>query len=292
MGYSARYHAASLAAVFLALAIGIVIGAGLGDDLLSDTEQNLRESLEQDIENARGEADELQSELDRERAFSSRAFPALVADELEGRRVGVLAFGDLPGELASDIEAALDPAGAELVEVVVVRRPPDVGGLAEDLGPRFSAIEDDPARLDPLGRTLGRQFVRGGGRQIDRVRDTLFARSSGEGGRVKGLVVVRAPVGDLEPEEEAATEALETGMLTGIAESPARAVGVERSDVSEPSVGFFEALEIATVDSVDLSSGRVALVFALLGAEGDFGIKGSADSLVPELLEPSQRDDG
>ena len=34
MGYSARYHAASLAAVFLALAIGILIGA-LGSAMLS-----------------------------------------------------------------------------------------------------------------------------------------------------------------------------------------------------------------------------------------------------------------
>ncbi len=34
MGYSARYHAASLAAVFLALAIGILIGVGLGDNVV------------------------------------------------------------------------------------------------------------------------------------------------------------------------------------------------------------------------------------------------------------------
>jgi hypothetical protein len=37
LGYSARYHAASLVAVFLALAVGILIGAGLGDNLVSDT---------------------------------------------------------------------------------------------------------------------------------------------------------------------------------------------------------------------------------------------------------------
>ena len=80
MGYSARYHAASLVAVFLALAVGILIGAGLGDNLVSDTEANLRDSLEGDIEDARGEADELQVALDRERAFSTRAYPALVGD--------------------------------------------------------------------------------------------------------------------------------------------------------------------------------------------------------------------
>lgn len=39
---------------------------------------------------------------------------------------------------------------------------------------------------------------------------------------------------------------------------------------------------------MDLTSGRVALVFSLLGAEGAFGSKDTADSLLPELLEPSR----
>ena len=41
MGYSARYHAASLAAVFLALAIGILIGAQWGSDVLNSTREDL-----------------------------------------------------------------------------------------------------------------------------------------------------------------------------------------------------------------------------------------------------------
>ena len=45
MGYSGRYHAASLAAVFLALAIGILIGVGLGDDVVSSAAEDLEASL-------------------------------------------------------------------------------------------------------------------------------------------------------------------------------------------------------------------------------------------------------
>ena len=41
MGYSGRYHAASLAAVFVALAIGILIGVGLGHKVVSGTTKNL-----------------------------------------------------------------------------------------------------------------------------------------------------------------------------------------------------------------------------------------------------------
>ena len=31
------------------------------------------------------------------------------------------------------------------------------------------------------------------------------------------------------------------------------------------------------------------MVFAMLGAEGNFGVKGSADRLLPELLVPQSR---
>jgi hypothetical protein len=40
------------------------------------------------------------------------------------------------------------------------------------------------------------------------------------------------------------------------------------------------------VDSIDLTSGRVALSYALDGVEGDYGIKPSADRLLPDLRRP------
>jgi hypothetical protein len=63
---------------------------------------------------------------------------------------------------------------------------------------------------------------------------------------------------------------------------------VERSGAAESQVGFFAPFGVTTVDSVDLTSGQVALVFGLLGAKGNYGIKSTANSLLPELLEPSQ----
>jgi hypothetical protein len=288
LGYSARYHAASLAAVFLALAVGILIGVGLGDNVVSGTEENLRESLEGDIENARSESDDLRTQLERERAFASRAYPALVGDRLQTRRVGVLALGQLPTDVSGDVEQALEPTGGELVEVAVTRIPPDTAGLASALGPgKFAAIEEDPAQLEELGRDLGAQFAVGTGKALDKVRNLLFSRSSGEGGELDGVILVRTPPADLDPGDRAAADALESGLVSGITETGIPAVAVERSDDEVSSVTFFQGLGTATVDSVDLTSGRVALVFALLGAEGSFGIKESANSLLPEVLETS-----
>jgi Copper transport outer membrane protein, MctB len=41
------------------------------------------------------------------------------------------------------------------------------------------------------------------------------------------------------------------------------------------------------VDDIDRTAGKVALVYALAGASGHFGVKDTADSLLPDLLTDS-----
>lgn len=287
MGYSARYHAASLAAVFLALAIGILIGAGLGGNVLNDTEDRLRKSLESDLADARSQSDDLRSSLERQREFATGVYPALVGDRLAGEKVGVIALGDLPGSISDDIEQALQPTGADLGEVSVVRTPPDVSGLADQLkGTRFAKIGKDPALLESLGRKFGRELALGGGGLVDKSRGVLLARSSGEGNSLSRVVLVRTPATDLSPKERTQLDSFETGVVEGVRRSGLNGVAVEASDADPSSIPFFKGHDMATVDDVDATAGRVAMVFALLGASGDFGVKDTADRLLPELLAP------
>jgi hypothetical protein len=287
LGYSSRYHAASLAAVFLALAIGILIGAGLGGNVLNDTEDSLRKSLEEDLSDAQSQSDELRASLERQREFATRAYPALVGDRLAGERVGVIAIGDLPGAVSDDIEGALDPTGADFGSIAVVRTPPDVSGLGDDLkGTAFAKVAKDPAALEDLGRRIGRELAAGGGKLVQRTRGVLLARSSGEGQPLNRVILVRQPAGDLPPKEKAALDSLETGIVEGVRRSGRNSVAVETSDAEDSSVPFFKDRDIATVDDIDATAGRVAMVFALLGASGDYGVKDTADRLLPELLVP------
>ena len=81
------------------------------------------------------------------------------------------------------------------------------------------------------------------------------------------------------------SDALERGLIEGLRSTGAPVVGVERSTDEVSSIEVFDSHGLSSVDSVDLQSGRVALVFALRGgAAGSFGIKASADSLLPDLL--------
>ena len=103
MGYSARYHATSLIAIFFALAIGILIGAEFGGDALTETRKNLEQSLVGNLQDARSRADDLSSELGRADEFDERVYPVLTRERLEGRRIAVIAMGGLPSEITSAV---------------------------------------------------------------------------------------------------------------------------------------------------------------------------------------------
>jgi hypothetical protein len=286
VGYSARYHAASLAAVFLALAIGILIGVGLGGTVDSATE-DLQDSLKSDLADSRGQVESLQGELSRERDFAQAAYAGLVGDLLRGHRVAVVALGGLPGELDGDIDAVVgdeNPTGARLSEFAVVREPPDSDALRDILDrPRYA---DGGSRLSAFAEDAGRALVKGGA-LFDRMRDPLLERVSGEPGAVDAVIVVRQRPDDLGPARANATEQLEDGLLNGIERVPGVAlVGVERSDADGSQIGFYDSHGLtATVDSIDLTSGRVALAYALRGAEGNFGVKETADRLLPAFRQ-------
>jgi hypothetical protein len=288
MGYSARYHAASLAAVFLALAVGILIGVGFGSDVVSGTAEELEESLEADLDEAGQQIDDLEAQLETERQFGEAVAPAIVANRLRGREIAILALGELETEIANDIRSAVESAGGTVQEIAVVREPPDTGAAADALRERDRRNAPRGTALARAAELAGRAFVLGGDRFAE-LRSALFGRYSGEPGDIDGVVIVRARPEELSPRDAADTDRLEDGILEGIASvgpPGPRIVGVERTDTDPSSIEFFTDRGAPSVDNADELPGRVALVYTLDGAEGAFGVKETADALLPDLLAP------
>jgi hypothetical protein len=75
-------------------------------------------------------------------------------------------------------------------------------------------------------------------------------------------------------------------MLSGITATNVPTVGVESTTTEPSSISFFQANDLSTVDDIDTTAGELALVYALLGEEGSFGVKSSADRLLPNLTNP------
>jgi hypothetical protein len=277
--------------VFLALAIGILIGVGLGHKVVSGTTKNLEQSLKSDLASARGRADDLQGQVNRQNAFEQQVFPTLVGRVLRGDRIAVVALGALPDDIKGDVQQVVgpdSPTGAALGEVAVVREPPDLGAIsaAAPKGSQGASADSDRTALTAVAKRMGRSLVFGGA-TFKRFRGAMLAQVSGRPGGIDGVIVIREQPDDLAQHQASETDSLEAGIMAGLKDTQMPVVGVERTDTQPSSISFFTSNDAtATVDSVDLIAGRVALVYALNGSEGNYGVKATADRLLPALRHP------
>ena len=279
--FSFRYHAISLVAVFLALGIGVLLGVSIGEGgVVSGARESLEDSLRGDLDNERSKVADARRELGIRDSFERQAYPGLVGDLLPRFRVGILAVGNLPSGYAESIREGVEPAGAQIESISVVRAPLALGRIAGALkGTSLAGLKEDPDALGRFARRLGRQLVNGGGLP-ERVQHQLFSSSRGVYRGLDGVVLVRDR-DNLSGAEKAAEDTLEKALIDGLESTDKEIVGVELRSTDPSQVPFMASRGLATVDDVDLVAGRTALVYALLGAEGQFGIKRSADQLLP-----------
>lgn len=283
-----RYHALSLVAVFLALAVGLLLGVAIGDKgLVSGAENDLRSSLRHDVVQARADADDARHALtDRQEIEAKDFYPIMVADRLSGMRVGVIAFGSVPDSYVDDVRSALDPTGGRLVSVSVIREPPDLSALAAaSKGTPFAKVAKRPALLGRLGRKVGRQFRNGGGFLAD-IRPALLSqgRSSGTLDGLEGVVLVHTRSDPDSAGDRRRVDAFESGIVKGLVGRGVRVVGVESTDETPSSIPWMQDRGLTSVDDLDRVEGRTALVYALTGEEGTFGVKSTASALLPTIV--------
>lgn len=283
-----RSYVISLVAVFLSLGVGILIGTTLlDDDVVLREQERLIARLEKDFTSLRLENRQYREQVralafwnDLNDRFHGAVLPLIVKGRLQGVRVAAVIT--TPGQDHSAAIQALRDAGAEVMSVTTipgslavpagkigsVRMGLSLAGDGRDL-PRQVAVRLAEALVQPdvaaaalllaeLGivRTSGQYGV-----SLDAV--VLFGGAGGGDARqvhwVDGPLIQRFQ---------------ELGLVT---------VGAERSDAPVSFMPAYQKMDIPTVDNDDMAAGQVALVWALAGEHGHFGIKATARSLVPSL---------
>jgi hypothetical protein len=281
-----RYHALSLVAVFLALVIGLLLGVAIGDrGLVSSAEHDVRASLRRDVRKAQAERDAALDRLRERQGFERDAYPALVGKRLDGVRVALIELGGGSDHLWDLTRDALQGSGAKLTSVSVIREPLRLDELAgAATGTRYEALAEDPKLVHAFGTRLGIQLTTGGA-LLASVRHALLAQGSGtlEGG-VDAVVLARASV-EASGDDATVAQAFEDGLVRGLRAHDVPVVGVETTDANPSQIGWYKGHELSSVDDLDDPLGRAALVFALAGQRGSFGVKASADGgRLPPLL--------
>jgi hypothetical protein len=288
-----RYHALSLAAVLFALAVGVLIGVAIGDsNLVSSAKNGIVHNLESEVDGAQRQAGQLQTQLSAEESFANDLYPLAVHGLLAGRNVGLVFFGGSSDRVNSLVRDAVTQAGGNLATVVAVREPLDLSGVAQAAaGTSYSTLATDPSIVHKFGGLAGRQLVSGGAlvnrELLSRVRSRLLSAFDGQLGKLEGLVVMRADPAGMTSEQTQASAAFESGLIAGVTAVGVPAVGVELSNTEPSQVPWYKSQGISSVDDLDALAGQTALLYALAGSQGAYGVKSTADSLLPNVVSGS-----
>jgi hypothetical protein len=290
-----RYHALSLAAVLFALAVGVLIGVAIGDsNLVSSAKNGIVHNLESEVNGAQEHVSTLQKQLGAEETFANDLYPLAVHGLLAGRNVGLVFLGGSSNRVNGLVRSAVTQAGGNLATVVAVREPLDETGLAQAAsGTVYAGLASDPELIHKFGGLAGRQLVSGGSQVsrelLGRVRGSLLSAFDGQLGKLEALVVMRSEPTGMSTEQTQASVALESGLLAGASAVGVPVVGVELSTTEPSQVSWYKSLGISSVDDLDALAGQAALDYALAGAQGAYGTKSTADSLLPAVAGGSSQ---
>ena len=296
-----RYHLVSLAAVFIALAVGILLGAAISgklgdaeDALMKDRLASVNDQLTQ--ERARSDIVERRSQAAEE--LLGDAYPALMANRLEGKNYAVLFLGPVDGTERSAVERTLADADggspARLVALDTPINPDDLDATlrSDEQLAHYAAGGDD---FGDLGEALGQDLVAGEGTPLwSSLSSRLIEERSGTtSGAVDGVIVVKTwkepeTLGDAQQQSETnSTESLFEGLVRGLESTGLPVVGVEPSSGESDVALFRQQQGVSSVDDVDTVAGRLALALLLAGAEpGHYGVKDTATDGVAPPIEP------
>lgn len=285
-----RYHILSLTAVFLALALGILIGIGLTDSGVLDTSQT---GLISDIQNDLEELGNHNDELSRDQAVSVRfqkdVYPFLVGGRLQGRQYALVVSSAVSDETRETVVSTINVAGGQVISTTTLDARFNADELAEKINGSFAAepgfIPVSPENAAAwTGSALAAEIGLGGQpKMLEQLRDSFVISTQGRYGTpVNGVILLTRA-----DNEQAPTYAeFEKRFVTVLREGNVRVIAGETTDAPVSEVTMFQNTETSNVDNLDSRIGQISLVFALGGEGGSFGVKHTADMLIPVLREP------
>ncbi|MFA5801707.1 MAG: copper transporter [Thermoleophilia bacterium] len=285
-----RYHLLSLMAIFLALGLGVLVGISISGNGVLDVG---REVIVEDIQKGLDELREENNILSRHQANSQRfqedTFPFLVGGRLQGKKIALVASSNTSDEIQRQLTSAVHGAGGQIVSTTILNAHFDSAAATAKVkaelksDPQFAAL-DDSHFTAVAGRQLARDIGKtGGSKLLPVLQGSLVDSTSGRYDIPVDAVVLITRADD---SQAPAYDDLEKNMLLSLKELGLLAVGSEPEDAPRSEIPLFLSVDVSSVDNLDSRIGQVSLVYVLAGEKGAFGVKPTADMLIPILRIP------
>ncbi|MDO7786413.1 copper transporter [Desulforamulus aquiferis] len=283
-----RYHIATLVAVFMALGIGILVGSAvIGNEAIVERQKQLADRLELQLEELRQKNEAVQArantlELDYniQKQFEKQVLPPLVAGRLANKRIAIVETNSYG--FRDDLVNTLTMAGATVQSVTTIMDGFELTDHKEQLIQELAIKEtDDNNIIKHLANETARGILTGEKQAIlNTLAQTELLRLSGDYGVPVDTIIF---IGGSQDPTLVKTELVDYPMIDYFLQQKLPVFGVEETEVTCSYMKDYQKKRVSTVDNVETAPGQLALVMAIAGKPGHYGVKPTAKLLLPPL---------
>lgn len=276
--------------IFAALGIGIYIGFTLDaqsliveqrEDIVSEIEERF-DFLTSENEKLKGTIESISVSNENYEHFIQSTYEEIIKSRLLGMNVAIIETNS--DYMHSGTGRVLDVAGANLTSLVTI-----ADKFMDDQMMRalYNKIGVSLPETDIVEYTMKivTECI------IDGNSNVLISELSNEGfiqiaGLINNPVDYIIIAGGSLSEEDERIDKIDRTIVRVSREKNVGIIGVEKLDAIYSYMGRYKELNISTIDNIDTAMGKVSLILAMEGRPGHYGVKETAEELVPTLELP------
>ena len=283
-----KFYVISIVSIFLALAIGIYIGFTLdAQNFLVEQKEDIASKLEEKFDYLRGENINLKKDIEdlkmqnsQYEKFNETLYPEVIKNRLSGMKVAIIETND--EYIYSGVGKVLEMSGADVVNITTIKDKFLNKDILNEIylknGVKKEELEDN---------IVGKATI-----------DLSTAIASDEENEIikyfkeYGLINIIGNIdesvdyiiiaGGSDSKDVDRINILDKNIIDTVKKLDLPIIGIEKTKVKNSYMEEYKDSRISTVDNIDSIMGKVALVMSMEGRPGNYGIKPSAESLLPD----------
>lgn len=284
-----KYFVLTMVSVFLALAIGIYIGfmfdaqdilMSQKEDIVTQLEERF-DYLEEENKTVRDEIARVTKENEQIKEFNRVIYSDVIKDRLSGIKIAIIETSE--DYIYKNIGQTLQAAGAEVTSITTIKNNFDSNlDLLNKTYEKAMGFENADNNILRLSIDAIIQEIING--ENNRALETFKME-----GIIDATGTYLTPIdylviaGGRKEKDEARFDVIDKRIIDICKKLNIPVIGIEKENVQFSYIDKYKGNRISSVDNVDTIIGRVALVLAIDGRPGNYGVKPSAESLIPNL---------
>ncbi|NLY67744.1 MAG: copper transporter [Tissierellia bacterium] len=290
MAPNLKFFVLLVISIFAALGVGIYFGFTLdAQNLIVDQREDIIREIEERFDYLSNENQELkatiESILDANKNyeyFIDSIYEETIKNKLSGLNVVIIETNN--DYMYSGVGSVLNVAGANLTSLITIN---DKFLDEQMLINLYNRLGLEIPEGDIVEYTVGlvtESVIEG--------KPNILVSELNNEEFVKIVGLINTPVdyiiiagGSLEAENERINK-LDRSIVSISRKKDIGIIGIEKLDVIYSYIGNYKKFNIPTVDNIDTTMGKVSLILAMEGRPGHYGLKETAEELVPNLELP------